>query len=184
VRHALIFSILSALLLILSLALLALLQFPDRWEGIPFQWWIHIAILLVAFVGFWYQKRLRKNSPGSRFGFFRGLPVWLIALGLIVVFVVAPFWSKSIFDLGKTANGEAVHDKNFFESEGKYYLRLNSNPPIEISRKDYLAEVQNFKKLFACVWVLFSYIVLTFWQYLWRRTRAIENDGTRIQPRP
>ena len=181
-RHALIFSILSALLLIVSLTLLALLQFPDRWERVPFQWWVHIAIILVAFIGFWYQKRLQKKSQDLRFGFFRGLPVWLIVLGLLVVFVVAPIWSKSTFDLGKTTSGESVRKKNFFKSEGKYYLRLNNNLPIEISRKEYLAEERNFRVFFARGWILFAYIDLVFWQYLWRRARTIEKDGTNAQP--
>jgi energy-coupling factor transporter transmembrane protein EcfT len=167
----------SAALFVGSLLVFALLQFPDRWEVVPFQWWLHVALLLVLFLGFWQLHRLRKVRADQPFGFLRGFPLWLIPLGLVAVAVAVPIWSPSRFDLGTTPQGERVHRKSTFEQDGKYFVRLNDKYVHEISRDEYLAFDREGQESFARGWVLGSYLAMAFWHYLWRRRRALEKAG-------
>lgn len=169
--------VVSGFLLAVSLVLFGLLQFPDRWERLPFQWWIHLAVIGVAAFGFWELKRLRKVAPVSSLRFFRGFPLWLIPLGLLVLALVAPMWSPSAFDMGRMANGERIYKKNWFEDNGKYFVRLNSRYVREVSRQEYFGLERDAHQAFARGWILFSYLSLALWHYLWRRRRALENTG-------
>lgn len=171
------FCIFSAILLILSLILLVMLQFPDIWERVPMQWWIHLAIIVIIAIVFWQFRKLLDIAPYRRLGFFNGLPVWLLGLVVIIVLIVIPIWLPYVFYMKETPTGESIYRKHIFEYEGKYYIRLNKEPSIEISRSEYFTEEREIHKFFVSMWLFVSCIALILWQYLWRWKMFIEENN-------
>lgn len=153
-----------------------MLQFPDIWERVPFQWWIHVSIIVIIAIVFWQFRKLLEIAPYRRLGFFNGLPFWFIGLGIFVVLIIVPIWVPFVFYMRETPTGELIYREQIFESEEKYYIRFNKEPSIEISRSEYLTEERKGYKFFASMWLFVSYFALVLWQYLWRWKRyAIEN---------
>ena len=165
---------LSALLLIASLAVLGMLQFPQRWPVIPFQWWIHLGILALLFLGFRELAKLRKAGTGQPFRLRNGISWWAAPVAIIVVVVAAPFWGPSSFDLGTMPDGSPVHSKTTYTENGKHFQKLNNSYVRELSTEEFQASERDAQEMFSRVWVLFSAVALLFWHYLGRRREHVE----------
>jgi len=169
--------IIAGALLASSSLVLLLQQIPPAQDMVPFQWWIHIAIIALGLFGFAELYFLRKRSTRPSEIYF---PWWLIGLGVgVVVIVLATGLSTLLsaptrFGLGTAApNGEAISHKSAFERDGRYYLRLNRTLDVEVTREEFLGFEQTIKGTFAGAWVLFSYLVLGLWYYLGKRREEL-----------
>ncbi|NBQ68324.1 MAG: hypothetical protein EBU46_05620, partial [Nitrosomonadaceae bacterium] len=66
-------------------------------------------------------------------------------------------------------DGTAIHSKNWSESNGKYWLSMNKQPAIEITKLQYQQLQRESHAFFALVWLLLSYIITLEWHYVARR---------------
>ena len=165
----------SSVLLLVSAVVLGVLQAPHIVDQVPFQWWVHVAVIGVAFWGFIELNRLRRQGIGHAANHLR-FPAWAVAVGLAVILVALPIWSPSRFDMGTTPMGESVHHKHTSEKDGKYFLHLNRKHVQEITREEFLAFERDIYDVFARAWLVFSYLSLLMWLYLARRG-AVQHAG-------
>jgi len=172
-KRSLAFVWLSSILLLLSIGTLIAIRTPEL-SWLPFQWWIHVALIFIFAYGLW---RLKKSSAVAITSFFKGFPVWLLVLAIPAVISITSVMPPNNFDFGKTPEGQVIHRKSWFEERGRFYLRINNGPAVEISNTEYRSLQLSAFEFFASIWVIFSYASLVLWQYVWRLERIRQNDG-------
>jgi hypothetical protein len=144
-----------------------------NWSWIvPLLMWNHLLIIVVFAVAIFQIRKLPK-VPWS--DVLRGLPRWLLAVGIVCALLAAPNWSSSTFDLGKTDTGEVITRKNWYAEGDKYYLKLNNSVTKQITKNDYEELQRGNYEFFARTWVIFSFCCLAFWLYIKRRLDATQN---------
>lgn len=162
-------TLLCAGLLLVSASARGLLEWPPFVAYFPYLMWVHVAIIALAFYGFWV---LRK-APGAHLGglsvFARGLPVWLVALALPVAFAVVPLFSLAASSLGTTPDGQAVHSRSWIQEGDRHFAVLNRTVKVEIAEGEYTEAYREMYAGFSSAWILFSYLMLVLWHYNRRR---------------
>ena len=159
-----------------SVAANAALALPNAVAIFPLFFFIHIAIVGL---GIWVLLRIRKlkSSWTDVFGAFRPIPKWLMLTGVMVA-TVAVLSSRGItIDLGTLPDGTSIHSKNWHMDDEKYWLSLNRQPAVEISKTEYEALQRESYAAFAIGWLVFSYLILVQWYYVHRRETEVANTA-------
>lgn len=146
-------------------------RFPSVAEYFPLFFWVHIAIVVL---GSWATFRIwrLKSTWSEVFSAFRPLPLKLLGVGAIVAAATAFSGSRVKFDLGTLPDGTAVYTKNWSERDGKFWLSINKQTPVEISEVQYRELQRDSYGFFATGWLVFSYLILLQWYYIARREAA------------
>ena len=144
---------------------------------LPFFVWIHVAIMALGFYEILRARKLKRLGPFKALRSVTHFPRWLLVLAVPVVLLLIPIASHPIFDLSTLSDGTPVHHKSWSERQGKYYLQLNEQPPIEISSEQYLELERQLFELFASGWLLFAYFELAICLYITKRERECEIVG-------
>jgi hypothetical protein len=137
-------------------------------EFFPVFFWIHIAIIVL---GIWATFRIRKikSSWPEVAGALFPLPSKLVVLGVAAAAVALHSGKSLRFDMGTMPDGTVVHSKDWSERDGRYWLSLNNQQPVEITKVRYQELQRESYVFFALFWVLFSYIIVLEWHYVARR---------------
>ena len=166
----------SAGLLAIAVSAQVLLFWRGFIDYFPYFMWLHVAIIAQLSYGSWVLKRpANKTQPGGASFFLRGLPSWLVVLAIPVALAAAPLVPMYRDLLDPSPDGQFVSSRSWSEKEGRYYLTLNRTTTVEISRDEYLDEMRQGFRLFASIWIVFSYGALVLWQYIWRRHHLVQN---------
>jgi hypothetical protein len=164
----------AAALLLASLIVFGMLHFPERWPALPFQWWIHVGVIVVGITAFRKLGKLRKAWVDPPFRHSRGIPRWAPLLGVVALVIAVPLWAPSSFDLGRMPDGSSVHQVSYHIKDGKYFERLNGSHDRELSLAEYQAAQRKGYLVFSRGWVLFASITLLLWHYIWRRQAYVD----------
>jgi hypothetical protein len=169
--------VLCAGLLLVSAAARALLEWAPFVTFFPYLMWVHGAVIVLAFYGFWVLRKAASARLGGLGAFMRGLPIWLGALALPVALAAAPLFSLNTAAWGTTPDGQPVNSKSWVEENGRHYVVLNRTIKVEITSVEYTAAHREGFIRFASAWILFSYVVLVLWHYNWRREAGPGSAG-------
>ena len=161
-----------AAVFVVAVAVRVLLHWPSFLEYFPYFLWVHVAIIALAFYGFWALRRSPKPRSGETPSRPSRLPPMLIALAVPVMLASAPIASLPFKSLGTTPDGAAVYRKSWTVENGRHYVVLNRTTKVEITPAEHLESERELMIVFASAWVLFSYVVLLLWHYVWRREHA------------
>jgi len=160
----------AGLLLVSGLAR-ALLEWPPFVDYFPYLMWVHVAIIALAFYGFWVLRNAPRNGVYGSTTFARGIPILLVVLALPVAFGFASGWSSAFTPLGTTPDGQPVHRKSWIQEGDRHYVLLNRTVKIEITAAQHNESSREVYVSFSSGWILFSYLLLLLWYYNWRRER-------------
>jgi hypothetical protein len=160
----------AGLLLVSGLAR-AILEWPSFLEYFPYFMWVHVAIIALAFYGFWVLRRAPRNHVRRSPAFARSTPILLAVLALPVVFAFARGGTSGFSSLGTTPDGLPVHHKAWIQEGDRHYVVLNRTVKVEISADQHNEHMRESYVGFSSYWILFSYLVLVLWYYNWRRER-------------
>ncbi|MFO1221107.1 MAG: hypothetical protein U1E89_22315 [Burkholderiaceae bacterium] len=169
-------TLLCAALLLVSALARALLEWPPFVTYFPYFMWVHVAVIALAFYGFWVLRKAASAHLGGLGVFVRGVPLWLVVLALPVALAVAPMVTLITSSLGTTPDGHPVHSKSWVEEGGRHYVVLNRTVRVEITNAEYTESYREMYVGFSSAWILFSYLVLVLWHYNWRR-EGVSNAG-------
>lgn len=175
-RQPILLSLAIALLAASTVALLVS-RLRTNTNYLPFFVWIHVAIIALGFYETWHARKLKRLGPLKVLQSVTQFPRWLLVLAVPVVLLLVPTATHPIFDLGTLSDGTPVHHKSWSEQQGKYYLQLNNQHPIEISSEQYRELERQLFELFASGWLLFAYLELAICLYITKRERECENVG-------
>jgi hypothetical protein len=150
-----------------SAAACSIAPFEAATEFFPLLFWIHIAIIALGIWGTLRIRKLKSSWPEVARALFP-LPSKLVILGVAAAALAVHSGRNLHFDMGTMPDGTAVHSKNWSESGGKYWLSLNKQQPIEITKVRYQELQRESYVFFALFWVHFSYIIVLQWHYVAR----------------
>jgi hypothetical protein len=160
--------ILCGTLLAISIAARLLLLLPNPGTYFPYLMWVHVAIIVLGFYGFWTLHKIRLSQNESFWSFFRKHPAWLLAIAVAVIYLHASIDTNPSPSLGTTPEGKPVYSKSWLEENGRHYVILNQTIKLEISEAERLEAKREFYKSFSSGWILFSYVILILWLFIWK----------------
>lgn len=158
-------TLLCAGLLLLSALVRALLEWIPFVTYFPYFMWVHVAVLVLAFYGFWVLRKADSEPLGGFRVFVRCTPVWLAALLLPVAFAFVFSLSSVTSSLGNMPDGQPVHSKSWVPVGGRNYVVLNRTVKVEITDAEYTEAHREMYVAFSSGWILFSYLALVLWHY-------------------
>jgi hypothetical protein len=168
----------SAGLLLLSLLIRVLLEWPPFVQYFIHFMWMHVAVVILGFYGFWVLHNARSSHVGGFWTFVRGFPLWLAALAVPVTFAIAPMRDlmPAAASLGTTPDGKPVGHKSWVQEGDRHFVVLNRTIKVEISAAQYIEEHRQGYALFSSAWIFFSYLMLVIWHYN-RRREGLRSAG-------
>lgn len=151
---------------------LLLIIAPQHREAFKYFYWIHVAIIALAWWGIWRSRKLRTTWQDALKSFWLNVPRWLLALALPVAILGAQAATSGALELGTLEDGTEIQRKSWYEQDGKFWVQENNNAPRELQHVEYERLLLLHNQVFASVWVLLSYLVALQWHYVWRREVA------------
>lgn len=163
-------------LLLFTILIRALLEWPTFVPYFPYFLWIHVVIIALV----WYGIAIQRKAAGAAFGsirfFLKSVPIWLALLAIPVIISSSPLFPAMSNSSDITPDGKSAHSRSWTEQEGKYFVVLNQTEKFEISEKEYLPSKQELFITFSSGWILFSYLSLVLWHYIYRREALANAD--------
>jgi hypothetical protein len=156
----------SGSLFALSVVVLLSLRFVDLAPHFVYVAWIHVAIILLGFYSAWWHYKLRPHTLRDMTTAFLSLPRWLPIVLIPIAVATATLSNSKIFDDVRTPDGEEIHQMQWIEKDGRYFLFENRRPAREISVAEYKKFETGMVEVFASAWVLFSALLMLDGFYL------------------
>jgi hypothetical protein len=172
-----IFSVAAYFVLAVSLLASALGFFSDIDGLFVYFLWVHIAIILLAW---WAIRTIRKRKlyRADLLRTFLSRSKTLLVLSLLVI-VMAALAMRSIGSgLGEMPDGTVVHQKSWFERDGRYWLSTNGQEPVEITQSQYRRTEQKTFTFFSLLWVISSSILACAWAFIAHAEMALAAEAT------
>lgn len=165
-KYPLILIRLSIVLLAISFIVLVIFRMRAAGNWASYLMFIHLALILLGGYEIWLINRLKSSGFIHSFKLIFRLPKKLFVTFIVILLVVMPTLLQAPLNFGVTKDGTAVYEKLWFEESGKYYLKLNRMQSVEITKGQYRDAQNRLYEIFACFWILFSYVELVLSYYI------------------
>ncbi|PZQ13204.1 MAG: hypothetical protein DI564_11900 [Rhodanobacter denitrificans] len=165
------------LVLIASVTASALAIYSNGHGLLFYFMWIHLAIILLGWSGIASIIK-HKLYRADRARDFVARSKALLAVSVLIIGVAA-FAARSVdIGLGRMADGTVIHQKGWFERDGKYWMTINDRAPVEISRTQYRRLDGAMFAFFSLIWVIMSCVLAYGWAYIaWSESERLTAAG-------
>lgn len=139
--------------------------------------WVHLAIILLGWLAIGSVIK-RKLYRADRARDFLARSRGLLAVSVLII-VIAAFATRSVdIGLGRAADGTVIHQKGWFERDGKYWMTVNGQSPVEISQTQYQRLDGAMFAFFSLIWVITSCVLAYGWAYIvWSESEHLTAGG-------
>lgn len=168
----------AAYLVLIASALASALALFSSGQGLFFYFvWIHLAIILLGWSGIASIIKHKLYRADRARDFVARSKALLVASALIIV--VAAFATRGVdIGLGSMADGTVIHQKGWFERDGKYWMTVNDQKPVEISQAEYRRLDGAMFAFFSLIWVITSCVLAYGWAYIaWSESERLTAGG-------
>lgn len=140
-------------------------RFPSTAGYFPYLLWIHVVLIAL---GFWASLRMRGLGlhVSEFYSACLRLPRELIFLGVLVLAGTVLSGINVELDSGTLPDGTAIRSRSWSERDGKFWLTVNKQAPMEIAEARYKELERESYGMVATIWLALSFPIVLQWRFL------------------